>query len=73
MTRLLLALVFLTGCESSRQALPMLGAMPYCLIACTATQTIVADNTTLTGGSNDPVTLTIPAVAVPLEDAVVGK
>lgn len=59
MKLLLLSVLALTGCESSRQFGSMLWAQPACVLICVTTQTIVTDNTSLTGGSNDPNTLAI--------------
>ena len=56
---LLVFVLALSGCESSRQFGSMLWAQPACVLICVTTQTIVADNTSLAGGSNDPNTLTV--------------
>ena len=47
MKYLLVSVLLLNGCESSRQFGAMMWAQPACVLACVITQTIVADNTEL--------------------------
>ena len=64
----------LGGCaESSRQGLAMAWAMPACVIICVTRQVIVTDNQALTGGSNDPNSLTVTAASDALEETVIDK